>query len=128
MVAWVALLSGRSTSPLGAMRVSALFASFALLAARSSEGRLHERKVYWEQALAVNVPPGTSWREAYSWLSSKGITPLEDKPKHTLSAKVEEVPDRFSFVCSHWDILVNVFFDNADRSVRNQVETLGICL
>jgi hypothetical protein len=83
------------------MRLSALLASFVLLAACSSEGRLHERKDYWQHALAVNVPPGTPQQEAYHWLSSQGVTPLEDKPKHTLSAKVEEVPDKFSFVCSH---------------------------
>jgi hypothetical protein len=111
------------------MRLTAPLALLVLLAACSTEGRLHERKAYWEQALAVNVPTGTTRQEASRWLSSQGVTPLEDRrQQHVLSAKVEELPDKFSLVCSYWSITVNVFFDDADRSVRNQVDTLGTCL
>jgi hypothetical protein len=109
------------------MRLSILLAFIVLLAA-CSDKPLRERKAYWEHALAVNVPPGTSRQEASRWLSSQGAIPFDDKRLHALSARVEEVPDRWTLVCDHWIITVNVFFDDADRSERNEVQSYGYCL
>ena len=123
------LLRGPSASPLGAMRLSALFISVVLLVACSGGAQVHERKAYWEQAVSANIRPGTSRQEASRWLSSRGATPYEEKRSpHILSAKVEEIPTRYSLVCSYWSIMVHVFFDDADRAVRNEVDASGTCL
>ena len=122
------------------MRFSGVLVSLVLLVACSAQPHLRKEKAHWEQLLSDNVPPGTTREQFIRWLSSQGITPTKEidsseritpQPAthpHEVSAKVEDVTDRFSLVCSYWIIRVRVFFDDVDRSVRNEVETVGTCL
>ena len=118
--------AGPSTSPLGVMRRIVLVTLVLTTSACAAyAAHLEDRRVFWEQRLAREIPPGTDRNTILTWAASGQIHMYENAQQRILYATVEVVRYKglIPYSCGRGDIIVRVTLDSAGHSLENEVST-----
>jgi hypothetical protein len=109
--------------------IAILLISLSLVACKYDTAKLDERIAFWKNALASDLPVGTNADEIKKWGATHGVKFDDLKVQHWLYANVESVPETgIPFPCSAWNIIIKITVDTTNRSVQNNVSTVGSCI
>jgi hypothetical protein len=105
-----------------------LFA-LALMGCTQGNSRARERAEFWKAEMARDIPPGTTKEKAIQWGKDRKVKFDFLEKQRWLYANVEQVPGSgIGFPCSDWNIILTVSLDPNDRTIGNEVSTVGSCL
>lgn len=106
----------------------ALFA-LALMGCTQGNSHARERADFWRAEMARDIPPGTAKEKAIQWGKGRNVKFDFLEQQRWLYANVEHVPDSgIGFPCSDWNIILKVSLDANDRTIGNEVSTVGSCI
>jgi len=100
---------------------------FSLVGCKGSEKDIEERKNYWNEFISRTIPVGTSEVKLKAWANENGFKYLYDESKNMYYAIIEKI-DGDSFVCSQWNIAVQIYLDEQRKTKSHKVESVGTCL
>ena len=92
--------------------------------------KVQERLEYWRMSLAHDIPPGTMASGAQEWFRTRHIKISFLEEQRWLYANAESVPDPspVPFPFSAWNIIIKITIDANDRTVENDISSVGSCL
>jgi hypothetical protein len=109
--------------------IVAILFCVVLFGCEKDQSRLEARVTFWQQALARDVPPGTTVQRINEWGAAHNIKFDYLEKQQWLYANVERVPvSGIHFPCSEWNIILKITVDNVGRSVKHDVSTVGSCV
>jgi hypothetical protein len=114
---------------LGLLLGISLVIAVVVLAGCKHDSKLDKRVVYWENTLNHDLPVGTNADEIKKWGASHNIKFDHLKTQQWLYANVEIVPETgITFPCSAWNIIIKITIDDKNKSVKNNISTVGSCI
>ena len=99
----------------------------ALVGCKGGDKELEERKNYWSEVISGSVPVGTTENDLLIWADKNNIKYVYDESRNVYFSIVEVI-ESDGFVCSQWNMMVEIYLDNQQKVKSHQVQSIGTCL